>query len=341
MPLNPSSFLSSLPGKKTLILTHAGADVDAFCAAASLFAAFRGHADLVIGVPDHINQAAKALAQNLDLAFILSPKEIDSFDRIIVVDCNSFDMLGSLADALRAFGKPILVIDHHQDGKERISKKPLRLIDPKCVSTCELVYRLLAKKRRRHLTPFVATLIAAGIIVDSAHFTVASPETFSIMSRCLERSGKALPEIVSQLRVSKDISEKIAMLKAARRTRIYRSGSFILASTQVGSFEASCASALLRLGADVAFAGSDDKGKLVISARANNHLVVKTGFDLAEHAFRPAEKEFGGFAGGHPAAAGYNVKGADLETVLKRCIDATHAYFRQKSGGVSQLQEFE
>ena len=333
--MTASSFLSSLRGKKTLILTHAGADVDSFCAAAALYLAFHKHAEPVIGVPEHINLSAQALAQNLGLAFVLSPKNLEDYDRLIVVDCNSFDMLGGLAEAVKAFKKPILVIDHHADGRERISTKALRLIDPSCVSTCELIYRLLAGKHR-HLTPMVATLIAAGIIVASAGFTVANPETFIIMSRMLERAGKKLPEIVSLLKVRTDISEKIALLKAAKRVRIFRSAQDrLLCCTEVNSFEASCASSLIRLGADVAFAGGSARGHAVISARANNHLVVKTGFDLAGHVFRRMEAEFGGSGGGHPAAAAYNLPlkedgSTAMDKLLKRCVDFAHEFFRGK-----------
>ncbi len=334
MPLNAPSFLSSISGKKTLVLTHAGADVDAFCAAAALYFAFDPHASITIGVPDHINVPAKSLARNLGIPFILSPQDLEEFDRVIVVDFNSFDMVGSLAEPLRAFKGPILVIDHHSDGRDRISSKPLRFIDPACVSTCELVHRLLARKRK-HLTPMVATLIAAGIIVDSAGFTVGNPETFTIMAKALERSGKKLPEIVSLLRMKTDVSEKVALLKAARRARIFNSGDYLLACTEVGAFEASCASSLIRLGADVAFAGGSDKGKLMVSARANNHMVVKTGFDLVQHVFKPLETESGGAGGGHPAAAGFNGPGDDaaLRKALQRCVELAHAFFRQRAGG--------
>ena len=58
-----SSFLSQAKGKRLLLLTHAGCDVDALSAAAALKLALEKHCQPVLGVPEHLNLAAKALAK--------------------------------------------------------------------------------------------------------------------------------------------------------------------------------------------------------------------------------------------------------------------------------------
>ncbi len=103
--------LSTLSSKKVIILTHAGADVDAF-ASAAIFSLFLGK-NSKIGIPDHINLNAKALAENTNTQFEINP-DISDFDAIIIVDLNSYEMLGSLKKSVMDYKKPIYVFDHHE-----------------------------------------------------------------------------------------------------------------------------------------------------------------------------------------------------------------------------------
>jgi hypothetical protein len=161
------------------------------------------------------------------------------------------------------------------------------------------------------------------------------------MADLMQRSGKDYSEIISLFKVKEGISEKIAKLKAAKRSRIYNSFEHLLASAEIGSHESDAAMALIILGADVSFAGSEDKGNLQLSARVSNSFLKKYNFDVARDVFRPVQREFSGTFGGHPGAAGY--KGSDvlLETALKKCIVLTHNFLIEKMKKTAPLKEYE
>lgn len=323
-------------GARILILTHAGGDVDALASAAAILFSFGKEYKMEIGVPEHINLNAKALGQNLKIPYTISPS-VEDFDALILVDFNSFKMLGRMAQNVKEFKKPILLIDHHTPSGEKIT--PNSLIEPEAVATVEILFDLL-KKDKIKIGQKAAECIAAGIITDSAGFLIADAETFSIMAEVLEIAKKPFGEIFSLFQKEEDFSEKIAKLKAARRVRIFKVNDSIAATTTVGCFEADAASVLSRLGADVAFAGDVDNGKLKISGRANPSFVRKNSFDLARDVFEQLEAYFSGSGGGHPGAAAFNGTADAIEPVLQKCVELVQDFLKKKYGH-ADVKEYE
>lgn len=336
--MDKSEFLASLKGKRLLVLAHSGADVDAVGAAGALFFAFGKKADMTLAAPDHINLYAASFAKKLSIPISTRVPDLKSFDRLILLDLNSLKMLGSAESSVREFKGPILLIDHHNPLGEKITPKQLALVDSKAVSTTELVYRLLLGKAG--ISPKTAACIAAGIITDSANFLVADHSTFSIMADVVKKAKRSYPELLALFTLDVDASEKIAKLKAARRCRIYKGGNFIIAATDVSAFEAGAATVLVRIGADVAFAGDAKNGEAKISGRANNLMVENTGFDIVKCVFSRLSEEFGGHCGGHPAAAGYNGSAQGIKPMLKRCVELTHEFLCGKCGVKTPLKEY-
>ncbi|MBU0662560.1 MAG: DHH family phosphoesterase [Candidatus Diapherotrites archaeon] len=325
-----ASFLSSLKNKKLLIVTHIGADVDAFGSAAAFYFAFaKACKKLTILVPEHMNLNAKSLARSMHVPYTHHAPALSEFDLIIVLDLNSGDMLGTFAPELKKFPGKVFLIDHHEKSGDKLSPKLVSFINEKAVSTSEIVHTLFRGAKVK-ITPEIARCLASGIITDSAGFLVADPNTFRIMAELLEKSECAYSDITALFNVKTDISEKIARLKSARRCRIFGSGDYLIVATDVGAFEASAATALVKLGADVAFAGDAENGKIRISARANNRFVNKEKFEFTAHVFRALEKEFPGNGGGHAAAAGFNGTGNEIWPVLKRCVALTHNFISDK-----------
>ncbi|MFH1224639.1 MAG: DHH family phosphoesterase [Candidatus Diapherotrites archaeon] len=326
-------FLSSLKNKKLLLVTHSGADVDAFGSAAAFYFAFgKTCKGITLLVPEHINLNAKALAEKMRVPYVHrlgAGTHISDFDCVIVLDLNSADMLGSFAASLGGFKKPVLLLDHHTRAGELPAHKVSAIIDRGAVSTSEIVYALFTAAKVK-VTPKIAACLAAGIITDSAGFLVADKGTFRIMAELMEKAEMPYAELASLFKLKMDISEKIAKLKSARRCRIFGSGGFLVVSTEVSSFEASAASALVRLGADIAFAGAAEKGETRISARANNHFTLSTGFDFVRDIFIPLSREFPGNGGGHAAAAGFNGTGSNIQPLLERCVALSNDFISNK-----------
>lgn len=334
-----SNFFSKIRGKRLAILTHSGCDVDALASAAAFYFTFKKKAkSITIITPDHINMPAKAFAKNLRLKYKTDVKDFSSFDCIVVVDLNSYKMLGSFANSLRKFKGAVLLIDHHTKTKGTVSAK-YSIIISDAVSTTEILFDIF-KKLRIKIDKKTAFCIAAGMISDSAGFVSADHNTFSKLAEVLKISKKSYLDVVSSFRRRADISEKIAKLKSARRCRIFGSGNYLIVSAVVGAHESDAASALVSIGADVAFAGGSEKDKIVISARANNHFVNKTGFDLAKDVFEELSRQFQGEGGGHAAAAAYSGSGNLVEPLLRKCSVLTHNFMDKKRGKVLPLKEY-
>lgn len=339
--MNPEQFLSSLSGKKVAIVTHSGTDVDAIASAAALYFTFAKKAKISIAVADHINLNAKQFAQKMKLPYKINPPSLSRNDMLIVVDANSFGMLGALAEQVKRFpkNKPLLLLDHHSRSGDKIASGKLAVIHEKAISTTEIIFGLF-KKNKIPINRKAAAGIAAGIVSDSANFLIADHSTFKIMAEVLNLSGMTYSELLSLFRFRPDISEKIARLKAAKRVRIYKSNEFIVASTDVGAHEASAATSLVILGADVAFAGDSERNEIKISGRANQNFIKRMKFDLTKNVFDYLEKQFGGEGGGHSGAAAYNSTGNLIEPLLKRCVELTHEHISKRKKSKFQLKEY-
>jgi len=324
--------LSSFKGISICLITHSGADVDALCAAASLQFALQKRNRAKIFVPEHISLPAKALAKKLKIHYkIVKSTSLKGFDCLFLVDFNELRMAGSLEQQIRDFKKPIFLIDHHHPAAKKIALPQNSLVDPKAVASCEIVFNWL-KKSGIKLDKRMATCIAAGITTDSAFFLTANAKTFSILSDCLEKSEKPFSYIHGLFSVKQTFDEKIAKLKAAKRARIFLVSNYIVAISDVGAFESDSASALVKIGADIAFVGDADEGKLRISGRASQSATKGAGFSLAKHVFQQLPKHFPGSGGGHAGAAGFNGKGNNIDAALMKCLSLTKKFFKNKKG---------
>ncbi|MEW6294938.1 MAG: DHH family phosphoesterase [Candidatus Diapherotrites archaeon] len=326
-----NSFLHSIKGKKIALLTHSGADVDALASASSLYFALKPEFKTKIIIPDHISLNAKILAGKTQTPYTINANSLSEFKALIIVDLNSIEMLGSMKKKVLSFKGPILLIDHHTKTSHLPKTKNFHsIIDPKKVSSTEIVFYLL-KESKIKLNPKTASLLAAGIITDSAGFHVADSDTFSSMAELMKQSKKSFSEITELFESKPEPSQKIAKLKAAKRARIYRTGEFIIVTAEIGAFEADAASILTRLGADLAFAGKAEKGLIRLSARANNFFILKTRIDLAKDILSKLDKKFEGNSGGHSGAAGFNGKGESIEKVFSECLALLKEFLKLKS----------
>ncbi len=337
--------LSKLYNKRVLLLTHSGCDVDSLGSAAALHFSLHGKALTTIGVPERINTGAKALAEKLSIPYTLNPS-FSGFDAAVCLDFNELEMLGGLKGDFLAFKGEKFLIDHHSKNKNTLSGNTPPIaslknsgVSEKAVSATEVVYGLLKASKLR-VPQKALVCIACGIITDSSSFLVADHETFSIMSEIMRKAKMPYREIVSLFRAELDISQKIAALKAARRCRVFKSGESLIAVSDVGAFEADAAATLVRIGADVAFCGDADAGKIRVSGRANSNWVAKHGIDLAKDVFGRLPSFFPGTGGGHPGAAGFNGTANEIGPVLLKCAELVHQFNTARSGVLSQMKEY-
>lgn len=242
------------------------------------------------------NVTTEPLGKNLDLLFI--------------VDTNNLGQLGSMSPLVE-LAEETVIIDHHEPHSQTPEITDYFIILEELSSTSEIIYQLF-KMLEVKISPKSAFALMAGIIFDTRRFSFASSNTFPIISDLILRGANyddALSLFVSEM----DISEKIARLKASRRAKIKRINDLILVTSEVSTYEASAARALVDLGADIAIViAGKGKNEVRASARANPKMKKIQDFNLGKIMEEVGEK-FQGGGGGHILAAGLNGKGDPKE----------------------------
>ena len=285
-----------------LYLCHRNADPDAIGSAFALAGAFGG----AVGAIDDLSRTGAALSDILGAHILINPSEED-WDLIVVVDTSVRLQLGNIQ--LSRYG----LVDHHQDeglreGAEFYIQRPAK-------STAEIVWKIL-KDNGRQPNREMALGLLVGMISDTGRFKRATAESFMAASELLLEGGFGYDEALQVLSLPQDISQRIAVLKAASRAKIERQGEWLIAASRINSFEGSAAAALIDLGADVAFVAGRHGDRVRISARSSRKAAI-AGLNLNQ-ILGDIGRAHGGDGGGHSSAASFDAMG-DPGALLQEC----------------------
>ena len=305
-------ILNELQKGKKCVLLHKNADPDALGCAVALSLAFP---DMAIGAVEGLSKNGKSLQRNLGIEVIENP-DISMYDKIVVVDTPSPDRLGEFKNYLK---NPI-IIDHHS--KSYKWNTPFFYVDETKSSCVEIIYQLL-KLGEKKITQTIGLALLAGIITDTGKFSYADSSTLKTFAKIMEDSGLSMDDVLSifEEEHETDYSKRISRLKGAQRLRYHTEREYIVAVSQVGAFESSVCSALISLGVDAVFVGSQRNDEFRISARATQ-TIIKKGLHLGD-LMADIAKENGCDGGGHDGAAGLNGIG-DVEALLNICLERTN-----------------
>ncbi len=293
-----------------LVLVHSNADADAMGSAIAIALYFK---DSTIFAPSGISRVGKRLLAEVQMEAVESADQ-DDFINLVVMDCNSDNMLG-----LPNFDwSKAIVMDHHSCEMAN-EKFRASFVDEDATSTCELVWRMMCKLPEGS-EERIGLALLTGIIGDSGNFHHAKPSTMLSASEIMRASGLGLDRAFGIFHIDghDEISQRTSRLKGGQRMRYLRKGGWIVAVTQVSSYEANVARGLLNLGADISFVASQKKENFRITARANPKALA-TGLHLG-HFFRDIVGEMGGDCGGHDGAAGMTGIG-ESEAILNICSE--------------------
>lgn len=319
-------LLAKVRASPPLWVVHVGADPDALGAAFALQRAFGG----VIGAPLGLSRPAERVARALGVVVDAWPHP-ERFEVHVAVDTSSRAQLGRLADRVRA----PCVVDHHRYG-DLLESAPAAAWDPERASCCEVALAVL-DHAGVPVEGDVAAALLAGLVSDSARFRYADGRALGVAVRLVEASGWSLERVYALLESDdeaedeegaalSDRSRRHAILVAAQRAVIERWGDHLVVASEVGSFDASAATALVRIGADVAVVGRERSMDARLSLRASPRALA-AGLRLGEVA-NEAAREVGWSGGGHDASAGLNGKpplAAAREAVMRRAKAALAA----------------
>lgn len=302
------------------LFCHQNADPDATCSAFALKELLQRVSPSVpskIVCPEGVSSSTKQLLDNLGIP-VPDDRLPERMELAILVDTNTLEQLGPIAEKLLEAQTTIVVVDHHHPHPDTVKRASHLIIDESAAAAAEVVYRLWQASEMR-LEAREARPLLAALFVETKHFLLATASTFEIAAGLV--SAGAEPRRLSEL-LSNPVSrsERIARLKAAGRSQIVLMGNWIVATSELGSYQSSAARALLAIGAHVAFVAGVSKDKTRVNMRATEDFYAKTGVHLARDLTIRVGKRLGGVGGGHATAAGLSAPGEPSE-VLKTCVD--------------------
>lgn len=296
-------MFKELIGENIVILGHHNADPDSIGAAVGvkeLLSVINPNSYSTIVMPKDISTLSRNIINILQLE--ISEKHYDSFDTVIIVDTGNFNQLDVWKEKIRG-ANSLIVIDHHAKNSDIEELANLYIIDEKASSTSEIMFQLL--RSANHLpSEETAKALLAGIIFDSKFLSIGSTSTFESVSRLLEVIGD-ISEVRAMFSPVYTTSEKIARLKAGQRMKYHRINGWLIALSELGSYQSSGARALITLGADMALVTGSEKKGIRASLRSTNQFYSTTGIQLGELVSQVSH-QVEGEGSGHPTAAGFN-----------------------------------
>lgn len=317
-------------GRRILVLCHHNADPDAVGSSLALADALnRLGARALAGTSEGMSRAAKAVLDAVKREMAVDPPL--EADVVVLVDTSSLEHLGKLGEEMRrkAGELEIVVVDHHRPVEEMRRIAKLYHVREELASQSELTLQLL-RELGVELTPDMAFLLLAGIVSDTGQFRLARGETFDAVHALVE-AGADYRRVLEALKPEEDMSRRIALLKAAQRSELHHLHDRLVVFSEVGSFEADAAAMFVRIGADVALVGSEDKDRIRICARAREELLETTNLHLGDLMSELA-RDFKGSGGGHAGAASMTGEGK-LAEAKKRAMQILQRMLEPKPSG--------
>ncbi len=292
------ALLDELARGDSLFLVHQNADPDALASAFALARAFGG----VVGESAGVAASARRLAEKVGIPVDPMPHP-ELHARVVVVDTSTRVQLGPLAANLDP--RAAVLVDHHAYGDLAPAAR-LALVDDSRASCAEVAFELL-RRAGRSVDRDVSFALATGIVADSQRFRFGDARAMRDFLALAEPFGIAVADCLSVLdddEPGEDLPRRIATLKAASRTIVLSEAGLLFARSEVSAFEASAATGLVRLGADLAVVASEKGGRGRVSARASRALLCR-GVRLGE-VVNVVATAHGWNGGGHDGAAGMN-----------------------------------
>jgi|BEDMetMinimDraft_2_1075160.scaffolds.fasta_scaffold00837_6 Exopolyphosphatase-related proteins len=291
---------------RVLIITHRNGDVDGVAssiAAKRLILRINRKAKVHLVSPEGTSFQAKRVVDALKEEFIDKIPE-DGYELIIITDTGHSSLLKEEVEVIRSAKAKKVLIDHHPLDSSMKGLADVALVDEEASSASEMVLRLFKELKIRP-DKKACNSIALGIMSDSQFLTIAKGQTIIAMAE-LVNYGVDVEKIRSILRYRRDPSEQIARIKGVLRSEFYRSQSWIIGCTEVGSYHASVARALVELGCDVALAAGEIQDGTRGSIRSSQAFYLSSKIHLGNDVCKVLAEKLGGSGGGHPTAGAFN-----------------------------------
>ena len=309
--------------ERVVVMGHSIGDVDSFGACVGIYRIAKTLNRKAHIVVDEVNSSVKPImerfySKDYESDLLIDGEEakelVDESTLLVIVDVNkgSYTECPDLIDMAQS----VVVIDHHRQAGDAITKALLFYIEPYASSACEMVAEISQYIGNGiRLRPAEAEAMYAGIMIDTNYFTdKAGVRTFEAMAY-LRRSGADVVRVRKLFR--EDINEYKIKAAAIQDTELYL-GEYAIAESLAEGVEsptvlgAKIANSLLDInGVKASFVLTKYNGKIYISARSIDELNVQVMME-----------RLGG--GGHINMAGAQLKDMSMEeakAIIRETID--------------------
>jgi c-di-AMP phosphodiesterase-like protein len=313
-----------------LIMTHERPDHDAFGAVVGMtnfvfsvknevywFIDSNGMEQDVRGFYDELKDTQKTIdgrscvVKELVDVTDLNPKN----PLIIIVDVNNQRIVYGLKDHADQLQGTIAIIDHHRQGGIEIDAQ-INYIEPYASSTSEIVCELLQYfEDEIDLTTEEATLMLAGIVIDTNHFSVATTSRTFDAASYLKNNGANLQDLQKNLREDYDTLIQRSRLLADTKRWFNHFGVVLTDDALSAKDRAKLAETILTI--------NDFDASIVISHELDGVRYGMSARSLGDVNVQLIAEQLGG--GGHLTSSGTSFKEKDLkaiETKIRPVLEA-------------------
>lgn len=307
----PSLLLRIKKAQNVCIMTHRYMDLDGFGAALGLYEIIQKYNKEVFIITNKVEQdesIAKA-REKLDKKVSFNCKNskealeiMTSKTLLIILDVHKREMVEcpEVIDVC----KTVVVIDHHIKGQHLLSGIDLSYIRTNASSTVEIIVDFL-KKENQKIEPVVATIMLAGMYIDTNNFNIKTTANTYLAGAYLMENGAN--NIIKQELFQENKKTFIRRQKLLKNSYMINENMILCAldkNIYAGSELAKIAEELLQFeDVEASFAvGYVEEGTIGISARSLGKINVEK-----------VMKQLGG--GGHKTDAAARVKGTSISKI--------------------------
>lgn len=303
-----------------LILTHERPDHDAF-------GAVIGMTNLVFSVKNevywHIDSAGmeqdvrgfydqlKGMKKTLDARNCVVKELVDVTDLnpknplIIIVDVNNQRIVYGLKDHADKLKGTIAIFDHHRQGGLEIDAE-INYIEPYASSTSEIICELMQYfEDEIDLTTLEATLMLAGIVIDTNHFSIATTSRTFDAASYLKNNGANLQDLQKNLREDYDTLIQRSRLLADTQRWFQHFGVVITNESLSAKDRAKLAETILTI--------NDFDASIVISHDLDGVQYGMSARSLGDVNVQLIAEQLGG--GGHLTSSGTSFKESTIKAI--------------------------
>jgi len=310
--------------EKVLIMGHKYPDMDALGSAIGVLkmAQLNEREGYIVIDQDHIDKSVKRVIQELKnypelYSRLITPEDAleMSLDDTLLVIVDTHRPSLVIEERLVNRIDQIVVIDHHRRGEEFVKNPLLVYMEPYASSTSELVTELLEYQPKGKIDMLEATVLLAGIIVDTKSFTLRTgSRTFDAASYLRSQGADT---VLVQKFLREDIDTYIKRSKLIQSVEFYKENIAIAKANDNETYSqviiAQAADTLLTMeNVTASFVISKrEDGVIAISARSLGKVNVQIIMELLD-------------GGGHLTNAATQLAGmtiSEAEEKLKKAID--------------------